>query len=135
MQAIVKYVPKPETDAFILAMFLLWASRPSKQSSEPDGSYFMGDVGEAREKNWERLTPYSPARGRSEPRCEGRRLHWQIQDKPRAGGGDSTGGSEGRTGSPGSRSCSVCSALGTRTHQGREGSLAVLLTLKEFHER
>jgi hypothetical protein len=56
---IVRYQPKPDVDAFLWAMFLLWASRPTKQNSEPDGSYFIGDVGGAREKNWERLTPYS----------------------------------------------------------------------------
>src|SRR5260370_31314674 len=30
-------------DTLIWAYFLLWASRPSKQTSEPDGSYFIGD--------------------------------------------------------------------------------------------
>ncbi len=52
---------RDDADAFLWAMFLLWASRPSKQDCEQDGSYFIGDVGEAPKKNWERLNPYAVA--------------------------------------------------------------------------
>jgi hypothetical protein len=50
-----------EFDMFVMAMFFLWASRPRDPNPQPDGSYFIGEVGDAREKTWERLTPYSPA--------------------------------------------------------------------------
>ncbi len=52
-------------DQFVQAMFLLWLSRPSKQGSEPDGSYFVGDVGESRlnDQRLERETPYSICKG------------------------------------------------------------------------
>jgi len=64
--AIVKYERKPEPDGFIVAMFLLWASRPGKRDSETDGSYFIGEVGEVPEKNWARpIGPYSIARPRT----------------------------------------------------------------------
>lgn len=60
-EAIVKYQPQPDVSAFVWSMFLLWASRPSKQDSEPDGSYFIGDVGETRlqDQRLVRETPYS----------------------------------------------------------------------------
>jgi len=64
MTSITKRQPEHSNfDAFVWAMFLLWASRPDKQSSEPDGSYFIGDCGSVPEKSWERpIGPYSPAR-------------------------------------------------------------------------
>jgi len=52
---------QPDYEAFVWGMYLLWASRPSKRTSEPDGSYFIGEVGEAPKKNWERLNPYAVA--------------------------------------------------------------------------
>ncbi len=65
VKAIIKRLaPRDSSDPreiYIAAMFLLWASRPSKETSEPDGSYFIGDVGEAPKKNWERLNPYAVA--------------------------------------------------------------------------
>jgi hypothetical protein len=51
----------PDVEAHILAMWLLFCSRPKKAEPEPDGSYLIGDVGSAPEKTWERLTPYSLA--------------------------------------------------------------------------
>ena len=65
VKAIIKRLaPRDSSDPreiYIAAMFLLWASRPSKETSEPDGSYFIGDVGEAPKKNWERSNPYAVA--------------------------------------------------------------------------
>jgi hypothetical protein len=63
MLEIVKMRPPVDLrEAYVLAMYLLWASRPSKRDCERDGSYFIGDVGEAPKKNWTKMTPYSPAR-------------------------------------------------------------------------
>ncbi len=59
--AIVKYQP-PDIDAHILAMWILFLSRPSKKLPELDGSFFIGDVGEAAEKTWQRWCPYCIAR-------------------------------------------------------------------------
>jgi hypothetical protein len=56
-----KPVPPP-ADAFILAMFLMFARAPRKAQPEIDGSYDLGEVGSDVEKNWSRLTPYSVAR-------------------------------------------------------------------------
>jgi hypothetical protein len=52
---------QPDFDAFVWGMYLLWASRPSKQTIEPDGFYFIGDIEEAPTKNWTKATPYSLA--------------------------------------------------------------------------
>ena len=54
-----------DVDAFLWAMFLLYASRPCKQTSEPDGSYFIGSIEEPRltDQHMERETPYSVCRG------------------------------------------------------------------------
>jgi hypothetical protein len=59
---------KPDIDlreAYILAMYLLWASRPSKQSSEPDGSYFIGEITQPRlqDQRLNRETSYSVCMG------------------------------------------------------------------------
>jgi hypothetical protein len=59
---------KPQVDPrelYIAAMFLLWASRPSKRECEPDGSYFIGDMSEARlqDQRLNRETPYSVCKG------------------------------------------------------------------------
>jgi len=51
----------PDLDSHILAMFLLWAKAPRKAEPEVDGSYWLGDVGEAPEKSWTKATPYSLA--------------------------------------------------------------------------
>jgi len=62
MNSIIKR-PKPfDFERYVLGMFLLYATRPSKQSSEPDGSYFIGECSHVPQKNWARpLGPYSPA--------------------------------------------------------------------------
>lgn len=59
---LVKRTAPQDVNAFIWAMYLLWASRPSKPEPELDGSYFIGDAGETPQKNWERPTPYSLAK-------------------------------------------------------------------------
>ena len=51
--------PKPDLDAHVLAMFLMWARAPRKAEPEIDGSYSLGEIGEDAPKTWERLTPYS----------------------------------------------------------------------------
>jgi hypothetical protein len=50
-----------EFDIHVVVMFLVWASRPKNPDPQLDGRYFIGEVGDAPEKNWERPTPYSPA--------------------------------------------------------------------------
>ena len=59
---LVKHVPAPDVDAHILAMWLMYCRAPRKESPEPDGSYWLGEIGAVAEKNWSRLTPYSVAR-------------------------------------------------------------------------
>jgi hypothetical protein len=57
--------PHSDFDQFVLAMFLLYATRPSKQQSEPDGSWFIGTVNDAllETQRLQRDTPYSVCRG------------------------------------------------------------------------
>jgi hypothetical protein len=64
--AIVKPRKPFDVDQYILAMWLLYGSRPRNPEPESDGSYFIGDVREARlqEQRLLRDTPYSPCRGR-----------------------------------------------------------------------
>lgn len=59
---LVKYEPPADFDAFVTAMFLMFARAPRKATPEIDGSYSLGEIGEAPEKKWTRLTPYSIAR-------------------------------------------------------------------------
>jgi hypothetical protein len=54
--------PKPDPDAFLLAMFLMFARAPRNPNPDVDGSFNLGEIGQDREKDWERLTPYSLAR-------------------------------------------------------------------------
>jgi hypothetical protein len=54
-------VKDADHDAFIRAMWLLYCRTPKKAAPEADGSFFLGEVGEAPEKSWVRLTPYSLA--------------------------------------------------------------------------
>jgi len=65
--AIIKRQPDPHSDfeRFVFAMFLLYVTRPGKQDSEPDGSFFIGEVGEARlhDQRLQRETPYSICTG------------------------------------------------------------------------
>ena len=65
MDAIVKRpgrATQPGFEGYVLAMFLLWASRPCKEKPDETGAYFIGDVGgSVPEQSWKRLTPYSLA--------------------------------------------------------------------------
>ena len=62
--AIVKYEPPPDLDTFLVAMFLIFARAPRRAEPDVDGCFDLGDIGSARGKNWERLTPYSLAKGK-----------------------------------------------------------------------
>ena len=59
---VVKSQKPPDLDSHILAMFLLWARAPRKAEPEIDGSYSLGEIGDAPEKTWTKATPYSLAR-------------------------------------------------------------------------
>ena len=52
---------KADFDAFVAAMFLMWARAPRKAEPDVDGAYDLGEIGSTREKTWERLTPYNIA--------------------------------------------------------------------------
>jgi len=56
---------QPDFETHILAMFLLYASRPRKAEPDESGSYFIGDVGNARlnDQRLSRETPYSICKG------------------------------------------------------------------------
>jgi len=58
---LVKIAPKPDIDAHILAMFLMWARAPRTPNADVDGHFDLGEVGSAPEKNWTKVTPYSLA--------------------------------------------------------------------------
>jgi hypothetical protein len=65
--AIVKYQPKAfDAEAFISAMWVLFLRAPADPSPNLDGSFSLGEIGETRHKNWERLTPYSVAKPQSD---------------------------------------------------------------------
>ncbi len=53
--------PKFEPDRHVLAMFLLYASRPRDAEPDETGRYFIGDVGDAPDRTFERWSPYSVA--------------------------------------------------------------------------
>jgi hypothetical protein len=59
-----KPVPRLDVDAHILAMWLMFCRAPRRAESDVDGCFDLGDIGSATEKNWERLTPYSLAKGK-----------------------------------------------------------------------
>jgi hypothetical protein len=63
---IIRVEPKFEfdPDRYILAMWLIYRSRPSTAEPDETGAYYVGDCGNVPEKNWTRLTPYSPAEPR-----------------------------------------------------------------------
>jgi hypothetical protein len=61
---LVKYpppTPPPTVDSLMLAYFLMFARTPRKAEPDVDGSYSLGEIGSDVEKNWSRLTPYSPS--------------------------------------------------------------------------
>jgi hypothetical protein len=55
-------LPKFNPDQHVLAMFLLYASRPRDGEPDETGRYFIGECGDVPEKNWARpIGPYSSA--------------------------------------------------------------------------
>jgi hypothetical protein len=56
--------PKPfDVDQHILAMWLLYGSRPRNAEPDETGAFYIGDCGsDLPNKNWQRLTPYSLAK-------------------------------------------------------------------------
>jgi hypothetical protein len=62
--AIVKYQPAPEVDPLILSYWLMFCRAPKKAEPEIDGSFFIGEIGEAPEKQWSRWCPYALAKPR-----------------------------------------------------------------------
>jgi hypothetical protein len=48
------------TDKFIFAMYLMFLRAPGRKTL-PGERVDLGEIGTAREKNWTRDTPYSPA--------------------------------------------------------------------------
>ncbi len=63
MNSIIKQQSEPRSnlDAFVWALFLLYASRPSDAEPDETGRYFIGDCGNVLERTFKRWCPYSPA--------------------------------------------------------------------------
>ena len=57
----VKSQRPPDPDATVLAYWLLYCRAPGR-STAPGETVDLGEIGEDRPKDWERLTPYSLAR-------------------------------------------------------------------------
>jgi hypothetical protein len=53
---------EPDFDAFVTAMWLMFCRAPRNPNPDVDGMFELGETGEAPEKNFERLTPYSLAK-------------------------------------------------------------------------
>jgi hypothetical protein len=63
MHEIQRVPPKPKWDyAFVWAMWLIYCRAPSKPNADLDGCFDLGEIGDAPEKSWTRVTPYSTAR-------------------------------------------------------------------------
>ncbi len=62
---LLKISPRPDFDAFLTAMFLMWARTPRKAEPDLDGAFDLGEVGETPFEGQRLLrdTPYSPCRG------------------------------------------------------------------------
>ena len=64
--AIVKYMPPQPYDAardYIARMWELFLHCNAASAPDASGAYMIADdIGEVREKNWERMTPYSLAK-------------------------------------------------------------------------
>jgi hypothetical protein len=61
MMEIVLRQKTKDREAHIHAMWLLFLFAPSKAIPEPDGFFNLGEIGSDANKNWSRVTPYSPA--------------------------------------------------------------------------
>lgn len=60
MNSIIKYPKRFDVDARILAYWLMFLRTPGR-ATLPGECVDLGEIGQVREKDWERLTPYSPA--------------------------------------------------------------------------
>jgi hypothetical protein len=61
MTAIVKSKTKLDAhEMYVAAMWLMFLRAPGRQTL-PGEPVDLGEIGQVREKDWERLTPYSPA--------------------------------------------------------------------------
>src|SRR5260370_2472865 len=60
MDTITKYAKPFDVDQHILAYWLMFCRAPSRKTG-PGEPVDLGEIGSIQEKNWERLTPYSPA--------------------------------------------------------------------------
>jgi hypothetical protein len=61
MTAIIRVEKKVDYDTMLLAYWLMFLRAPGKQTA-PGEAVDLGEIGEAPEKNFERLTPYSLAK-------------------------------------------------------------------------
>ncbi len=66
IRKLTRYSPEPhktrDFDAFVSAMWLIFLRTPANPDPDlEDGFFELGEVGEAREKNFSRTTPYSLA--------------------------------------------------------------------------
>lgn len=69
MFAIEKYTPPvPPLDkaALIMAYWLMYCRAPGRATA-PGETVDLGEIGQDKEKDWQRLTPYSPARKEHKP--------------------------------------------------------------------
>ena len=59
--SVVRVAAKPQfdRDAFLAATFLMFARASRDLNPDVDGMFELGEIGEAREKSFERLTGYS----------------------------------------------------------------------------
>ena len=66
MTAIIKAQPRIDPrELYIAAMFAMYMrapARPTREEVKQGAITDLGEIGSAREKNWSRETPYSPAR-------------------------------------------------------------------------
>ena len=61
MTAIVKSKSKPDAhEMYVTAMWFLFLRAPGRETL-PGECVDLGEIGQVKEKDWERLTPYSPA--------------------------------------------------------------------------
>ena len=64
--SLVKIPPRSQQeihDLYVAAMWLMFLRAPGRETA-PGEPVDLGEIGEVREKNWDRLTPYSVARPR-----------------------------------------------------------------------
>jgi hypothetical protein len=56
----VKYQPKPNIDAFLFAMYLMYCRAPGSKTA-PGQIVNLGEIGAVPERTFDRWCPYSPA--------------------------------------------------------------------------